>query len=328
MRQYSLDEWRDLARAFYDIRLKTPPQMFSAEADFSGAGPLILTKVRFTPQIFDRDPAKITGFNRNYLLFERYRSGAGRGVVGNTATRVDERTLQLVDMSQRYATSTSEVVGNGVLIPHEVVGFDPSRDSRYVSVPRSRPRSRLLETALDALDASLADGNLQEIADLASAFAGLVQRLLLGREEDTDLQTAESTLDYALRDYIETHLANPALRAAHLCDRFGLSRASLYRRFRDDGGVDRYIAGRRLDRCLLELCSVIPTRGQVKAIASRWGFADAGNFNRRFRERFDVAPTDCLSPGAVPSVAKAAGGRGHIVHHWMRQDRHTAATPA
>jgi len=64
MRQYSLDEWRDLARAFYDIRLKTPPQMFSAEADFSGAGPLILTKVRFTPQIFDRDPAKIKGSDR------------------------------------------------------------------------------------------------------------------------------------------------------------------------------------------------------------------------------------------------------------------------
>ena len=203
MRRYSLDEWRDLGRAFYDVRLKTDPRIFSAEADFAGAGQLILTKVRFTPLIFVRDPAKIKDFDRNYLLIERYDSGIGRGVVNETPTRVDERTLHLVDMSQRYATSTTEVVGNGVLIPHDVIGFDPSRDPHYVSVSRSRPRARLLETALDALDASLAEGNLRETSDLADAFAGLVQRLLLGRREDGALQSARASLDLALRDHIE-----------------------------------------------------------------------------------------------------------------------------
>ena len=319
MGRYSLDEWRDLGRAFYDVRLKTDPRIFSAEADFAGAGQLILTKVRFTPLIFVRDPAKIKDFDRNYLLVERYKSGVGRGVVNETPTMVDERTLHLVDMSQRYATSTTEVVGNGVLIPHDVVGFDPSRDPHYVSVSRSKPRARLLETALDALDASLAEGSLQEIGDLADAFVGLVQRLLLGRQEDGPLQSAKVTLDLALRDHIESHLDEPDLGVTNLCERFGLSRASLYRRFREDGGVDHYIASRRLDRCLLELCASQPTRGQVKAVADRWGYSDPGNFCRRFRERFGVAPTECLALGAMPSPVTA--GKEHLVHYWMREHR-------
>lgn len=319
MRRYSLEEWRDLARPFYDVRLKTDPRMFSAEAGFVGAGQLILTRVRFSPLIFVRDPAKITGFDRNYLLIERYESGVGRGVVNDTPTQVDEGTLHLVDMSQQYATSTTEVVGNGVLILHDVIGFDPSRDSHYVSLSRSRPRARVLETAFDALDASLAEGNFQETNDLADAFTGLVRQLLLDRREDSALQSATATLDLALREHIESHLDEPDLGVSYLCRRFGLSRASLYRRFQEDGGVERYIAGRRLDRCMLELCVSQPTRGRVKAVADRWGYTDPGNFSRRFRQRFDIAPTECLALGATLSAATA--GKQHLVHYWMRKHR-------
>jgi len=319
MRRYSLEEWRDLARPFYDVRLNTDPRIFAAEAGFMGAGQLILTKVRFTPLIFFRDPATIKDFDRDYLLLERYQSGLGRGVVNETPTRIDERTLHLVDMSQRYATSTTQVVGSGVLIPHDVIGFDPSRDAPYASVNRSTPRARLLETALDALNASLAEGSLQEVGDLADAFAGLVQRLLLGRRDDGALHSAKASVDLALRDHIESHLNKPDLGASYLCRRFGLSRASLYRRFQEDGGVEHYIAGRRLDRCLLELCASKAARGQVKAVADRWGYSDPGNFSRRFRERFGFAPTDCLALGATPSPVTA--GRQHLVHYWMRQHR-------
>ncbi len=320
MKQYMLEEWCHMARAFYDVHLKTDPQQFCGEADFSGANRLILTKVRFTPLMLSRDPSKLREFDNEYLLFERYTSGAGRGVLGAEATRVDSGTLHLLDMSQPYATSTTAVAGDGVLIPHDLVGFDPSRDPSYVSLRRSRPRARLLEAALDALNSAISEGSLEEASDIADAFAGLVQRLLLGRNEDTNLQSEDSTLDLELRDHINTHLANTDLGGAALCDRFGLSRASLYRRFRDEGGIEHYIAGLRLDRCLVELCSAAATRGRVKTIAERWGFMDASSFNRRFRERFDIAPSECLALSETPIVAKANGSEQHFVHHWMRKN--------
>ncbi len=319
VKQYSLEEWRDMGRAFYDVRLKTDPRQFSARADFCGVNRLILTKVRFTPQLLAHDPANIREFDSDYLLFERYESGEGRGVLGGTATQVDSNTLHMLDMSQPYATSTSVVVGDGVLIPHDLVGFDPSRDPNYVSVQRSKPRARLLEAALDALISAIAEGSLDEARDLANAFAGLVQSLLLGRIEDTDLQSAASTLDLELRDHINTHLADPGLNGTDLCDRFGLSRASLYRRFQEEGGVEHYITGLRLDRCLVELSSAAPTRGRVRAIAERWRFTDPSNFNRRFRERFDVAPSECLALNETPVSTNANGGNQHLIHQWMRK---------
>jgi AraC-like DNA-binding protein len=267
-----------------------------------------------------RNPATNKDADCEYLLFERYESGQGRGTVGETAIGLDERTLHLVDMTERYSASTTDVVADCVVIPYSVIGFDPSRDSRHVSVPRSGARARLLETAFDAVGLALAAGDVKETNDLADAFVGLVQRLMLGRDKDTDLQNADSTLDLALRQYIETHLADPDLGSEHLCRRFGLSRASLYRRFRDEGGIEHYIAGRRLDRCLQELCASEPTRGLVMAIANRWGFTDPGNFNRRFRKRFDLAPSECLaSNGTLPVTA--LNGRQHIINHWMNRHR-------
>lgn len=321
MRRYSLEEWHDLGRAFFEPRPKTVPQEFSAEAEFCGADRLILTKVRFTPQLLAREPIKFKEFDSEYLLFERYLSGEGCGVLNGNATRVNSGTLHLVDMSQHYTTSTTQVVANGVLIPYDVVGFDPSRNAHYVSVSRSRPRARLLEAAFDALDAAVAYGDHEEVRDLADAFVGLVQRFLLGCEEDTNLQTAGSTLDLALRAHINEHLQDPDLGAEDLCDRFGLSRASLYRRFREDGGVEHYITGLRLDRCLAELCAARPIRGNVKIIAHRWGFTDPGNFNRRFRERFDIVPTECLALNTRPRTKSAVGGKHHLVHQWMRRRR-------
>lgn len=322
LKQYSLDEWRELGRAFYDVRLKTAKQHFSANADFHLAGRSIITNVQFSPLMLARDPKRIRGFDHEYLLFERYEKGEGRGVVGETSTRINEHTLHLIDMSQKYATSTTQVVGSGILIPHDLVGYDPSRDPHYVSVRRDLPRARLLEAAFDAIFASLGEGNFHETNVLVGAFAGLVQRLLLGHQKDTDLQQTSSTVNLAMRDFIESQLANPELDTLLLCSKFGLSRSSLYRRFHDDGGVECYISGRRLDRCFRELCATAPSRGRVKTIANRWGFADLGNFNRRFRNRFDVAPTECLDQGAMVFAPNAEARDQNLIHYWMRQNRH------
>ncbi|GAB5471150.1 MAG: hypothetical protein Kilf2KO_41800 [Rhodospirillales bacterium] len=180
MKRYALEEWCDLGRAFYDVRLKTNLRDFSAEADFCGAGRLIMTKVRFTPLVFARDPTRIKEFDSEYLLLERYESGEGRGVLDGTATRVNPENLHMIDMAQPYATSTTAVVGNGVLIPHDLVGFDPSRDSRYLSVPRSKPRARLLEAATQAGRPPISAGaRTRRPSPLRSALAAAAVRAIM-----------------------------------------------------------------------------------------------------------------------------------------------------
>ncbi len=315
------EDWREHTRPFYDVRLKTAADKFKAMTEYSKAGRLIITNVEFTPLLFDHNPATLKGFEQEYLLFERYSSGMGRGTLNETATKVDADNLHLVDLTQRYITSTTNVSGIGVLIPHDLIGFDPSRDKSYTTLPSKKPRGRLISQAFDALEAAIAEDNMDESTDMANAFAGLIQRLMLGRDQESDLQSADATTDLALRDYIDANLASPNLDAEHLCDRFGLSRASLYRRFRDDGGIDRYIVGRRLDRSFSELCALPPARGRIKEIAGRWGYADPGNFNRRFRERFGLSPSECMAHKTTQPFSSQDAGNAYVIQHLMRRNQ-------
>jgi AraC-like DNA-binding protein len=122
-----------------------------------------------------------------------------------------------------------------------------------------------------------------------------------------------------VKDHINRVLADPDLSAERLCRTFGLSRATLYRMFAKEGGVQRYIDARRLDRCFAELHNAPASYGRIRRVAEKWGFHGAANFNRRFKSRFGIRPTDCLA------VADAAPGDAPPrlvtppVQEWMRK---------
>lgn len=107
------------------------------------------------------------------------------------------------------------------------------------------------------------------------------------------------------------------LTVERLCRDFHISRATLYRMFAAEGGVQHYIMDRRLDRCFTELCGSPATRGRVGEVANRWGFTDAAHFNKRFKRRFGFAPSDCLNSNT--NIQVDSGSIIYPVHHWMRK---------
>ena len=147
------------------------------------------------------------------------------------------------------------------------------------------------------------------------SFAGVVRRLLLGTSD----RVAERRRDgdaLLLRRYIDDHLADPELDPGQLCAVLGVSRAGLYRLFEDQGGVRRHIVASRLDRCFDELRRGPRRLGRVREVAERWGFYDSKSFNRSFRARFGIAPSDCLD---WPAPASPAEVPAHPVQEWMRR---------
>lgn len=91
-----------------------------------------------------------------------------------------------------------------------------------------------------------------------------------------------------------------------LCAAFGASRATIYRDFAADGGVERFIVRRRLDRAFRELASCPPDRGRVRRVAERWGFACPYHFSRAFRRQFDLWPSEVFEAEGAGSVAATA----------------------
>jgi AraC-like DNA-binding protein len=94
------------------------------------------------------------------------------------------------------------------------------------------------------------------------------------------------------RDEIERRLGSPTLGIADLCRRLQISRSSLHRLFAEEGGVQAYIRGRRLEAARTALLD--PGNGEtVGAIAERLGFSDTAHLSRLFRARYGETPSDC-----------------------------------
>lgn len=85
------------------------------------------------------------------------------------------------------------------------------------------------------------------------------------------------------------------LQAETLARDFGVSRATVYRVFRDHGGLERFRMKARLDRAYGLLAGREAPRGEIGRIASRFGFSSTAHFSDAFLERFGVRPSEAAS---------------------------------
>lgn len=96
---------------------------------------------------------------------------------------------------------------------------------------------------------------------------------------------------------IEAEVADPDLSVGRLCTRLGVSRSTLYEAVAAHGRtVAGMILDRRLSGCLAEL-NRSGGSNTIAAISRRWGFRDQSSFNRAFRRRFGMTPTEWKGSG-------------------------------
>ncbi|MEU8946529.1 helix-turn-helix domain-containing protein [Streptomyces sp. NPDC048489] len=100
------------------------------------------------------------------------------------------------------------------------------------------------------------------------------------------------------RAYIDEHLTEPGLCAAHVARGIGISERHLSRVFAQGGeSLPRYLLGRRLDRARAMLAA--GRAGSVAEAGAACGFASASYFSHRFKERHGVGAADVLRSGRV-----------------------------
>lgn len=305
--KFELEEWREVARPFYEVLPQEPQTRAGVRLDITASDELLLTSLEAPAQVLIHDPAIQKGVCHDYLLFERFLSGGGWGEVGEVAFTAMPERLHLIDMSRRYVSRKRRSRSRGVLIPHGAVGYIPGQDPAFSSVELASPAGRVLAVAHEVLLSAPEETEQCGGSAIANAFLDLVCRLMLGRTPRGSAAAAEDqTLGLRAREHVAAHLDSRELDARSLSQAFGVSRATVYRQFEIEGGIGRYIRNRRLDRCFFELAGTQPTRGRIKAVARRWHFQDPSHFNRLFRARFGMTPSDCMAtqstPEALPSV--------------------------
>lgn len=123
----------------------------------------------------------------------------------------------------------------------------------------------------------LALGATRDAAEIAEARGGRAARLR------------------AVQAGIEQHLTNPALSAAWLGTRLGLSDRHVQRLLAEAGiSFSELVRNKRVElaRRRLEAPNASPQR--IVDVAYEVGFGDLSNFNRAFRRRFGCTPSDVL----------------------------------
>lgn len=303
--QLDLEQWRELADPFYDVVPKEPEAQAGVEIRVATGAGLMVTELTAPAQFLVHEPKKRKSVCHDYLLFERFVTGGGRAEVGGRDFNVSPGQLHLIDMSRRYVSDKSRSKSRGVLIPHSSIGYVPTNDNALATIDPRSPSGRILLMAQEALVSCHDGGDRADTQVVSDAFTDLVRLFMLRqRPSDHAAENDAYARSVMIRDQIAANLRSPDLNARTIAESFGISRASLYRHFEADGGVDHYIKNLRLDRCFAELSGAKPSHGRVKWVAEKWCFFNASHFSRSFRDRFGVSPTDCFTvhPGAATNA--------------------------
>lgn len=207
---------------------------------------------------------------------------------------------------------------------------DEAGCSRYLS-PETRllnialPRAVIETALLDAESVSgrrlAASAELRLLAMYAAAFLDAYPQLgpdavdavqchlqdlallALGARHDpaesARLRGGRAARFHAIRTDIERHLCDPGLSVSWLLARHPMSERTLRALFADAGTTfTDYVRDRRLALAYRRLIDPAQAARPISAIAYASGFCDLSGFNRAFRRRFGISPSEGRTRGS------------------------------
>ena len=243
-----------------------------------------------------RRPEHVRRSFEGHLAFYVSQSGKRQVLVGDEVLSMQPDTIQVHDLNvpSRYTTQSS-LSALAINVPYSSIGYDPSRHPGTMSFSTARPVGMMLHNAMMTICAESMQTTPSEAPKLAAGLCGLFRGLVMAKIADVEAQgEVASARRKLINAYIESHLYDPALDATVLCRQFGASRATMYRLFSADGGVATYLNDRRLVHAFRKLRSSPPSRGRIRTVAESLGFHDHSHFNRLFRQKFLITPSDAM----------------------------------
>lgn len=290
-----------------DFRITTATMM---------TGDALLVESRATALEYDRTPAHIARGGLDHYHITLCLEGEMWFASGRREMTLRPRDIGLSDMAQPSRTVLSTTNGDrcrlmSLILPRALMAPRLAHpDSATATLlPASHPHARLLASQLTALwqppapgDASL-EATIAAIADIVAAAVGGTA------DTERGVERAEHHLYLAvIKRHVAENLETP-LTTQDLCQRFEISRASLYRLFEAEGGLAHYMQEQRLNRALTLLVGPASRGKRLIDLAVDLQFSSDSTFVRAFRRQFGV------TPGEVRKLAEA----------WVRE---TGAAPA
>lgn len=307
------DLWADAVRPLYDVS----PLDGKAEDHLTRAtvwllDSLVLINAAFGGQLVHRRQRHLKTDVADSLVLEIYLSGAVRRDLAGEPVAIRPGDVNIMDYSREYQGRSSPVELINLLVSHDLIGYDPSRHPGSMRIAGDSAVGQVLCNTLQNTFRQLDRVTKAEAPAIARGLVALLRSVLI-----EDAATAQSSPTFAsarseaIHAYIERHLRAETLSADTICAQFNISRATLYRSLKADGGLERYIVARRLEAALMSLAFGPAERGAVTRAAAHWRFASTTHFSREFRRRFGFAPSDVVHQGQRAAIDEPDGALRH-----------------
>jgi len=188
----------------------------------------------------------------------------------------------------------------GVRVPRRTVDDGRAGDARLRLVPAPTPALQLLSRYVR----SILDGPIPPSTEVVKAFVNHMTELIALALRPTEIdtrpevtQTVRAARLSAIKADIGRHLTDSSLTAAAVAARHGISTRYLHRLFETDTRTySQFVLDRRLEFAYGKLRDPRYATHTISSIANDAGFGDLSYFNRTFRRRYEVTPSDARQP--------------------------------
>ncbi len=290
----------EFAEATSDFWRWTPLQGKSGYGRFRGqmwsVGEWLFCEVIAPPTLLQMDAGHIRE-SGSLISLERFITGEERGIWENGDVHAHgPGMIDFWDQHRPFESFSAERVIQDITLPRDLVGLPNDEPIIRPVISQSAPIGRLVFAEWDDVFADLkrgANGVSQIKLDRLSAVIKIAAGIHPEREDIR--HHARVAMFREICRFIEQNLEHPDLSTTFLLDRFGVSRATLYRMFEPLGGVRNYLTERRATSALIHISKGGAQRGFVAAACERWGFSSPANFNRTIQRLFGNSPKALLS---------------------------------
>ncbi|MDR5907391.1 helix-turn-helix domain-containing protein [Franzmannia qiaohouensis] len=240
---------------------------------------------------YSRQPSMSANDGLDYYFIQHYQQGELKGTCGDNTIELRPGDIGFFDTKQAIDVNVTSVRTFSLIIPRHEFGIDPASTNLHGMVlKRESPMGYMLGNHFQSMLQLLPTLPIQDAKQLKSCTRSLMVAWLdtLSSQQTRSASTLRG-LKQQLHAFIDERLSDPALDPALLQREFGISRTTLYRAF-GAPGVSDYIRYRRLEAALRDIKR--EEAMSISQIAFRWGFTNERKFQRAFRKRYDMSPSD------------------------------------
>lgn len=288
------EQWRWGVSPMFDLDVprSDDPSDFQLEARGQFFGDVVVSRTRSSASVFARGPRVIARAGLDSINVIVYTDGSHRLVVDRTEHIVETGDILIYDFTRPIDITTTSYTNLSLTIPrHQLEPLVGNMDRLHGLILRKgAPMHGLLLGHMSELIAHTGTLTASAAGQISEATVRLVAAAAESASGGRAARIAPGGIVARIRAEIEAQLANPALDPDWLARKFGLSRATLYRLFREYGGVRHHIQERRLLKAYRALAGGEAER--VGVIAERLGFPDPAAFSRAFRSAYGLSPRE------------------------------------